>query len=421
MKNYNLNRKNYKKAAALTEFVIMTTVMIPLLLYVSFFSELLQFRMKINEMGYFAAWELSAHGLSNYSNGTTNGGAYNDIDGGAMVFKNATDKVKSKTYELYHNLDSADPSRAIGYIMITPDPDSLDVKMEMKNNIIPNDTLNGTDSTAGGAQGNGSANSGGQNFGTILTKVSNFINKGINFVAGKAFGFNTKGIGSKVTASGGFEISSHFNSDAGSRDSGGFSNHKLLQDSMLSGLTTYTAKPFTVWVDTWAVKSGADVDNTGTGKKCINTWGKFNCDGGISPYAMQVSRMSLIGTWSGGRVLRVVVNAIGSGFLDILGQIPLIGSMFGAEEHPAEARMVSKNYYYKTDKNQYKYGNHVVSISKGQYRFQTSPLVYIFRSGATPTEKGIVEYKQTLDKRRNFYMGNNKPNCKFNGITEQCQ
>ncbi len=422
MKNNNFNKKNYKKGAALVEFAILTTIMIPLLLYVSFFSELLQFRMKINEMGYFAAWELAAHGLSNYSNGTTEGGAYNDIDGGAMVFQNATDAVKNKTYELYHNLDSADPSRAIGYIMITPDPDSFSLTMEMKNNIIEtNDSINGTDSTAGGAQGNGSASSGGSSFSGILTNISNFINKGINFVAGKAFGFNTKGIGSKVTASGGFEISSNFNSNAGSRDSGGFSNHKLLQDDMLSGLTTYESKPFTVWVDTWAVKSGENVDNTSTSKKCINTWGKFNCDSGMSPYAMQVSRMSLIGTWWGGRALRVVVNAIGSGFLDILGSIPLIGGMFGAEEHPAEARMVSKNYYYNTDKSQYKFGNHTVNISKGQNRFQTSPLVYIFRTGANPVEEGIVEYQKTLDKRRNFYMGNNKPNCKFDGINEQCQ
>jgi hypothetical protein len=294
--------------------------------------------------------------------------------------------------------------------------------MEMQNNIIEtDDSVKGTDSEAGNAQGNGSANSGGKSFSGILTQIDNFINKGINFVVGKAFGFNSKGIGAKVTASGGFEISSRFNPDAGSRDTGGFSNGKLLQDDMLSGITTYESKPFTVWVDTWAVKTGENVDNTSTNNKCINTWGSFNCSSTMKPYAIQVARMSLIGTWTGGKILRLIVNAVGSGFLDILGGISLVGEMFGgmfgAEEHPAEARMVSKNYYYDTDK----FGNHTVNISKGQYRFQTSPLVYLFRSGATPVEEGIVEYKKTLEKRRNFYMGNNKPNCKFNGITEQCQ
>jgi len=415
-----LNKRNYKKGAALTEFVILTTIMIPLLLYVSFFSELMQFRMKIDEMGYFASWEMASYGLSNYK-----GNAFEDIgDENSGVFKDTITKIQAKTYDLYQNLDSADPDRAIGYIMLTPKVDTLNVVMKPANNIIDNQTINDKDGGAGGAEGDSSAESGGETFGKILNGIDSFLAKGINFVLGEAFGFNTKATGATSTASGGFSVTERMKTNIGTKDAGGFSNAKLLREDMISGVTVYKAPSFTVWTDTWTVKSGENIINTKAANKCQNGIGKIvGCEN--MPYARQVERMSLIGTWTGGYIVRTVVNAIGSGFMAFLQDIPYIGQYFKDDEYPAEARMASINYYYDSSAR----GPYIIGdpkfpdngkIEVGQKEFHTTPLVNIFRNGAQ-THEGIKEYKETLEKRRNFYMGHDKPNCKYTGLHESCQ
>jgi hypothetical protein len=409
--NKKLNNKNYKKGAALVEFAIISTVMIPLMLYVNFFSELIQFRMKVDEMGYFAAWEMASYGLSNYA-----GEAYK-VD---SAFNSAVTDIRDRTYKMYKNLDSADPSKSPGYLMISPDPDSLALTMNKTSAVIPNTVFN---NPAGSPQGTGGSSGGiGFDFNKLLNGIDSFLQKGVNYVLGKAFGFNTEGIGSTTTASAGFTISSRMENHVQSDSNIGFTNGKMLQDGLTGGnLATYKSSPFTVWTDTWALKTGENVDNTSDGIKCQNFWGKITGCSNM-PYARQVNRMSLLGTWSVGIGIRSVLNIVGSGIIGLLGQIPLIGGVFGADEDVSQARMVSKNYYYtNAQAANIRKGNHTVSISKGQKTFQTSPLVHVFVNNSTQTREGIKEYSETLLKRRNFYMGNDKPNCKFDGLHESCQ
>jgi len=402
--------KKNRKGSALVEFAVVATALIPLLLYITLFSEIIHFRMKIDEMNYFAAWELASYGLSDYSQGNSGGGAFNSNEN---VFNKAKEDIVKRTKNLYKSLDSADPERGSSFLMLTPDPSSLKVEMEKVGRKMPTPTVTQDD----GPKDSGIVGA----IRGVISKLDSLIASGIDFVLGQGFGFNTRGIGAKVTVSGSFTVSKRFNPNAGNKDTGGFSHGKLLQDAMLGGASTYAPHSFMVWTDTWALKTGENVINTKTDKSCISVLGDFNCPNEFSDYAKQVQRMSLIGTWWGGRIVRGLVNLFGSGFISLLGKIPIIGDLFGAEEEVSEARMVSINYYYDTLKTQRK-GNYTAGVSKGQSQFQTSPIVYIFRNSLSKNiMPGIKEYKETLEKRRNFYMGNNKPYCQFNGTGEQCQ
>jgi len=414
MKNNNLKRKGQKKAAALVEFAILVTVMVPLLLYISFFSELIQFRMKIDEMTYFASWEMASYNMSTYK-----GEAYADSNSN---FTNMKDKIKTRTQQLYSNLDSADPNRGVGYIMISPDPETFDVKMDPVQR-------NGNEDSDANSNSSPSSSGGGGFMGSVIGKIEGWINSGINYVAGKAFGFNVDNVGIRSQASGGFSISKRMNTKIMTKDTGGFTNAELLKEDLADGsLATYKSPPFTVWVDTWALSEGKDAVNVkadGDGNKCLNVGGSFKSSCQVNnPFARQVQRMSLLGTWGGGNFARGLLNGVGSGGLAYLQSIPFIGDLFDGWDYPAEARMVSINYYYNTNgfrgnfnTSDSKYG--LRKIKKGQTIFQSSPLVYRFVH-PNQVHEGIKEYGETLEKRRNFYMGNNEPNCNFDGTSEQC-
>jgi len=414
MKYSNLKIKKQKKGAAIVEFAILTTVMVPLLLYVTFFSELLQFRLKLDEMTYFATWEMTSYNMSDYKN-TPNSNA-------KSKFNAMKTEIKNATLRLYGNLDSADPNRSIGYIMITPDVNSFTVEMEEAGRNGDNDAAasNNQDSSSESTSGP---------LASFVNKMDGFIGRGINFVAGKLFGFNTDYIGNTAQVSGSFSISSKMNTRTMTKDTGGFTNNELLKEGLAGGnATTITTVPFTVWVDTWSLNDGRNVDNTKATRQCSTAGGGLSSSCDFMPYAKQVQRMSLLGTPETGfmkwisRGVRIALKLVGSGGIAFLRDIPLIGGLFSKFEDPVEARMVSINYYYNTD---HQNGNYTQgSIPRGQTRFQTSPLVHIFTrddQGNSDASKGIREYRETLRSRRNFYMGNNEPYCNFNGTSEKCE
>jgi len=62
-----------RRAQALTEFAIVAPVMVTCLLFAMYFYEIIQVKLKAQEVGRFAAWEFTSHPLHDYDSGQTNG------------------------------------------------------------------------------------------------------------------------------------------------------------------------------------------------------------------------------------------------------------------------------------------------------------------------------------------------------------
>lgn len=62
-----------RRAQALTEFAIVVPVMVTCLLFAMYFYEIIQVKLKAQEVGRFAAWEFTSFPLHDYKDGKTNG------------------------------------------------------------------------------------------------------------------------------------------------------------------------------------------------------------------------------------------------------------------------------------------------------------------------------------------------------------
>src|SRR5262249_29248886 len=54
------------RGSAILEFALVAPILIALILYSLFFSELLRARLKLQEVARYAAWEIDSHPLSDY-------------------------------------------------------------------------------------------------------------------------------------------------------------------------------------------------------------------------------------------------------------------------------------------------------------------------------------------------------------------
>jgi len=76
-----------RRAQALTEFAIVAPVMVTCLLFAMYFYEIIQVKLKAQEVGRFAAWEFTSFPLHDYDTGKTNGfsAAKSDIRADALI------------------------------------------------------------------------------------------------------------------------------------------------------------------------------------------------------------------------------------------------------------------------------------------------------------------------------------------------
>jgi hypothetical protein len=83
-----------RRAQALTEFAIVAPVMVTCLLFAMYFYEIIQVKLKAQEVGRFAAWEFTSFPLHDYKEGRTNG------------FSAAKSDIRADTLIKYTNLKS---------------------------------------------------------------------------------------------------------------------------------------------------------------------------------------------------------------------------------------------------------------------------------------------------------------------------
>lgn len=86
-----------RRAQALTEFAIVAPVMVTSLLFAMYFYEIIQVKLKAQEIARFSAWEFTSFPLHDYNSGKTNG------------FDGASGEIHADALQKYSNLKSGTP------------------------------------------------------------------------------------------------------------------------------------------------------------------------------------------------------------------------------------------------------------------------------------------------------------------------
>jgi len=88
------------RGSAILEFALVAPILIALILYSLFFSELVRAKLKLQEVARYAAWEMGSHPLSDY--GTARPGA---------AFERAKTATVRDSEMRYGSLDSLEPAQ----------------------------------------------------------------------------------------------------------------------------------------------------------------------------------------------------------------------------------------------------------------------------------------------------------------------
>lgn len=286
------------RGQAITEFALVIPVMIVILLYSMYFTELVRAKLKLQEASRYVAWEMTSYTLDDY--GKTNHTKAFSLAEQASVL-DAVDKYKDM-----ESIDDKTPGDFIaGY---------SNVKAKIVNLDAPLIT-NPISSTSGNAFING-----------LLGVLNGSVN-----AAYQHFGFNTKG---KVQVEVSMQLDNRLLPQHFLDENGGFFQADMWGGRNLQNVTMKNR--FTLLASGWDLPDGADAEQHQSGaggpRAGVHRGGS---DQGIYT---QVSRMSLLGAPS----------KLGSipGFNQIMG---LIGNFV---PNPITATyVVSHNYFDSKDSN----------------------------------------------------------------------
>ncbi|MBN2695066.1 hypothetical protein JXR93_10410 [bacterium] len=376
MRNNRLNR--FLKGSALVEFSLVSTVMIPILLYSQYFSEAIHVQYKANEANYYAAWSLTGYQLTDYSvnmNSSRKSRYQSNLNA-------AITNIQTDIQNRYSNFDSADPNGNSRTIMITPTMEQLVMKKKAANFLPVANPSAGQDSSDGSGAGT-----------NMFSEILSTLNNGVQWVMGDLFYFNvdnagaTSQIGVNYVTRDSFKNAKKYLSKD---NSGGFFAKDLTSDEMDNGLT-FKTREFSVLVDAWRLEDGSDVDvrNQASNK----------------PYVKQVQGMMWFGLVN--KLIGLFGNVDTSTITDWL---PGGG---GAFDTPFNARVISKNTVEIVDGA----GNNKVD-NKNDQDAGTSQRYYMTNPIWHDGFKATNGYVETIQKRRGFYLGNGKEQCNH---TERCE
>lgn len=87
---------SWQPGQSLTEFAIMVPIIVLVLWFSIYFSEIIQVRLKLQEAARFAAWEFTAYPMHDYDQGT--GSRFDEVE----------EEITELTLDIYEDLDSSD-------------------------------------------------------------------------------------------------------------------------------------------------------------------------------------------------------------------------------------------------------------------------------------------------------------------------
>src|SRR5689334_18033001 len=114
-----------RRGTALTEFALIVPILITIMLFGMFFSELVRAKLKLLEAARFAAWEMTSHTLDDYGSTSAN---RND-----RAFNSAMSDSLAETNKRFSDLDSVAVRPAggliAGYSAVTATMKNLDAPL----------------------------------------------------------------------------------------------------------------------------------------------------------------------------------------------------------------------------------------------------------------------------------------------------
>ncbi len=109
-----------RRGAAIVEFALVMPLLVSILMFSMFLSDILRAKLKMQEASRYTAWEMSSYALSDYGGG--------DHD---KAFDTAMKATVDEATERYADLDSLEPEGRFGF-MISAEP----VKVEVRNQTV---------------------------------------------------------------------------------------------------------------------------------------------------------------------------------------------------------------------------------------------------------------------------------------------
>ncbi|MDY0001019.1 MAG: pilus assembly protein [Polyangia bacterium] len=361
-----------RPAQTLTEFAIVAPVLVTILLFSAYFYELIQIKLKTQEVARFAAWEFTGIPLHDYKDGSTD------------KFSGAKSTITQEVERRYANLKSGDTGTQDKAFAVRWDPpqvraqDQLEPKIpggQLANQIFNLATLI-MDLWSMQAYTHGN---------WVLAvmmglhQIENrniFGARGSRFNPPKKWGFNTKGY-PKVTVSLRYQnmiIPKYFmeGSTGWYKGSGGEVQHFKVSERRFQETVAVVA-------DSWKLHSGEDVD----GPKDRN-------DGSGTAYFKQVDRMAFVSPSVRG-FYKGYTTALGF-FMEL---IQLLAMQPPLTMEITETTLVAKAY--GRDGSDSAKGTVEINEDDGKNSYDTIPF------------KPNSEYVKTFEKRGKHFMGCDEP------------
>lgn len=154
------------RGAATVEFALTVPVLVMILMFSMYLTELVRAKLKLQEMARYAVWEMTSYTLSDF--------AKKEHD---AAFEDARREAQEELLERYRDMDSVEPNGQPGNFIAR----YSDVQATFTNKEI--------DFIESGMVPGGSTSEGGGFASAILAP----INQGAEWMLGSAWGFNTKG------------------------------------------------------------------------------------------------------------------------------------------------------------------------------------------------------------------------------------
>jgi Flp pilus assembly protein TadG len=333
MRNLITGGMRDERGAAVVEFAIVATVLVPLMLYSLYFVDLAKARLKTAEIARYAVWEMTSYPLSDYANKNHDG-----------FFNTAAGQVRDDIRTRYSDDLRGDTVNATYKPWVTVDYRLQQVEfVNQEARLVPNPEA---------------YNSPG---GEVVSSILNAISGGINDVVG-FWGFNKKGQ-AKVTVRLRTDVRREVVPRQFAQD---FYDAEMLPNTASS--LTFTDS-FTMIVDSWTLLDGDDV----------YPWGGYSKGGTDSLYYKQLSRV----VW------------LGAANIPILGSIGnlmnKLNSWFGnfVDLNPFQARVASI-----ASKGPANMANDIkVNVDCGETEMHTTPIRETF-GGPTASEYGKTYNKR---------------------------
>ncbi|NTX01580.1 pilus assembly protein [Myxococcus sp. CA051A] len=288
-----MSRKSFRRGAATVEFALSVPLLVMILMFSMYLTELVRAKLKLQEMAHYAVWEMTSYTLSDFAKA--------DHD---AAFEDARQEAHKELIERFKDMDSVEPNGPAG---------SFIARYSSVQGTITNKEIPFLES---GMLGNpGSTGEGG----SLGSGVISMLNRGAGAVL-NGWGFNNKGwVESEVTMNFDNVIipRSYLDENSGP---GGFFKSDTTGGHDLSSLPMRSK--FSMYANGWHMPDGGDA--------IVRDRRAGNHRGGSDPHGMhaQVERMVFLG------LTKALDGAVG-GVLDFLGSI--LPNFFGTY-------VVARNY-----------------------------------------------------------------------------